>query len=183
MENSKTIYLIRHCEAEGQGPDAALTLKGKEQSIQLANLLKDKGIQLVVSSTYRRAVESIRPLSIALNIPIHKDERLSERVLSPVSIENWQFHLEESFADLDLILEGGESSIQAMNRGILAIQEYLNRLEDTLAIITHGNLLALILKYYQPSIGYNEWRKLTNPDVFQLIIEKDQVTINRVWRN
>lgn len=44
---NKIIYIIRHCEATGQAPDASLTEKGKEQAKKLAVFLSGK--KLIVS--------------------------------------------------------------------------------------------------------------------------------------
>jgi 2,3-bisphosphoglycerate-dependent phosphoglycerate mutase len=43
----KKIYLIRHCEAQGQPPEAALTERGFKQAIQLADLFTGISIDLL----------------------------------------------------------------------------------------------------------------------------------------
>ena len=37
---NKTIYLLRHCEATGQNPEAELTEKGKEQAEKLIHFFE-----------------------------------------------------------------------------------------------------------------------------------------------
>ena len=58
-----TLYLIRHCQADGQERNAPLTKLGKQQAIELANLLEQEQIERIVSSPYIRAYESIVPLA------------------------------------------------------------------------------------------------------------------------
>ena len=48
------------------------------------------------------------------NLEVEIDERLSERMLSSVSLSDWLEKLEATFYDLDLKFEGGESSKEAM---------------------------------------------------------------------
>lgn len=179
----KRIYLIRHCKAEGQEPDAQLTREGQLQADQLAEYFIGKQIDYIISSPYERAISTIRPLAETLNLTIHKDNRLCERVLSAEEIDNWMEKLKETFEDLDMKLAGGESSREAMMRGITLIEELLDRREMNIAVVTHGNLLSLLLKYYDHEIGFNDWRKLSNPDVFELALNrKGERRITRIWK-
>ncbi len=179
----KRIYLIRHCKAAGQESDAQLTREGWLQADQLAAFFIEKEIDYIVSSSYERAICTIRPLAEALNLQIHIDHRLCERVLSTEVIDDWMEKLKDSYEDLDLKLCGGESSRKAMTRGISVIEELIDRSEINIAVVTHGNLLSLILKHYDNNVGFDEWRNLSNPDVFEMIImnQKEKKHINRVW--
>jgi len=106
----KQIYLIRHCQAEGQDPDAPLTEKGKKDAEKLADFLEDKGIEAIVSSPYLRAVQTATPLAKRLSLEIQTDKRFSERVLSTEDLPDWLDCLKRTFADFDLKFSGGESS-------------------------------------------------------------------------
>jgi len=66
----KTIYLVRHCKAEGQAPDAKLSPIGKKQSALLTEFLLEKQIDSIVSSPFKRAVDSIKPLGNRLNLHV-----------------------------------------------------------------------------------------------------------------
>lgn len=181
LDTYKTIYLIRHCEAYGQQAEAELTASGKRQANDLANFLKDEGIQVILSSTFLRAYKSAKPLAERLQIPIQKEERLIERKLSSRNLNNWQPLLEKSFTDLDIVYEGGESSRQAMKRATDVLKECLHRQEQRFAIVTHGNLLALMWKYVDPIVGFIEWSKLSNPDVIQINYHLDRISVKRIW--
>jgi 2,3-bisphosphoglycerate-dependent phosphoglycerate mutase len=52
----KNIYLIRHCEASGQEPEAKLTNEGIKQAQKLCSLLKDEEIKYIQSSPFERAL-------------------------------------------------------------------------------------------------------------------------------
>lgn len=178
----KTLYIIRHCKAEGQDPDANLTPEGREQAETLASFLSGRGIEQIITSPFARARQSITPLATRQNIPITTDERLAERVLGSGQLENWQELLRTSFEDLDLCLNGGESSRTAMQRGVAALDDALNR-EDAnyIAIVSHGNLMTLLLKYFDERIGFETWKSLTNPDVFRVAWEDGRWRVERVW--
>lgn len=180
----KCIYLIRHCKAAGQEPDAQLTAEGHAEAELLANFLSEKQIDYIVSSPYDRAVSTIQPLAQKHKLKINMDHRLRERVLSAYGLDNWMETLKETYQDLDMALPGGESSREAMNRGVSAIEELLGRAERNVVVVTHGNLMSLILKYYDDQYGFEEWRGLTNPDVYEIVMNTDEVKpdINRLWK-
>ncbi|MGE8207163.1 histidine phosphatase family protein [Heyndrickxia sp. NPDC080065] len=178
----KTIYLVRHCQAEGQSREANLTELGVEQSKNLADFLLTKNIEYIISSPFKRAYSSITPLAESLGMEIVKDERLSERVLSSVDHPDWLNMLKRTFDDLDLCFEGGESSRNAANRAINVINDILERPYQTSVIVTHGNLMSLILNNYNKHFHFDQWKELSNPDVYQLDIFDQKPKINRVWK-
>ncbi|SES78808.1 2,3-bisphosphoglycerate-dependent phosphoglycerate mutase [Oceanobacillus limi] len=177
----KKIYVIRHCKAEGQLPNAQLTEEGREQAKKLAEFFSGQDIDRIISSPFQRAIQSIEPLSKALHIEIELDQQLTEKVLSNKDMSDWLLKLRDTFTDMTLRFDGGESSQEAMNR----IAGVVNRLFDddksNAVIVTHGNLLALLLKYYNDEFGFEDWKKLSNPDVFQLTKQANSVTYERLW--
>lgn len=178
----KTLYIIRHCKAAGQEPEASLTPEGREQAEVLAEFLSGKGIQRIITSPYARARQSITPLASRENIPLITDDRLAERVLGAGDLGNWQELLRASFENLDLCLKGGESSRTAMQRGVAAIDDILeNRDADCVAIVSHGNLMTLLLKHFDERIGFETWNSLTNPDVYRVLWEDGRRRVERVW--
>ncbi|HBU80510.1 histidine phosphatase family protein [Paenibacillus sp. UMB7766-LJ446] len=46
----KNIYVVRHCKADGQAPDAQLSAIGAEQAEKLAGFLSNKDIDYIISS-------------------------------------------------------------------------------------------------------------------------------------
>ncbi|MGM0904705.1 MAG: histidine phosphatase family protein [Bacillota bacterium] len=178
----KQIYVIRHCEAEGQPPEAPLTDKGAQQAFVLAEFLSNIEVDRIISSPYRRAVESIQPLAENLNLEVEVDSRLSERILSAHMMSDWLEKLRNTFEDLDLTFEGGESSREAQKRIVEVIQEIFNSKTDCAMIVTHGNLMSLLLNHFNSSFGFEEWKNLSNPDVFLIKTENKQVTFERIWK-
>lgn len=173
----KTIYLVRHCSATGQEPGALLTDAGEEQARQLAEFFQDKGITHITSSPFTRAIKSIEPAADNLGLGIEIEDRLAERVLSTADLPDWMERLKESFQDLDMKLSGGESGMEATERGMAALASAADRT----ILVTHGNLLGLMLKNIDESYGYEEWKNFSNPDIYQVEIEGTAFQANRIW--
>lgn len=179
----KRIYLVRHCKAAGQEPEASLTAEGERQAERLADFLAGRKVDRIVSSPFERAVASVRPYADMAGIAIETDERLAERVLSAEPLPDWMERLKASFDDLDAKWPGGESSREAMARGYGVIRECWSRPETNTVVVTHGNLMALILKACHDRYGYEDWSSLTNPDVYELVKAdgEGEIMIRRVW--
>jgi 2,3-bisphosphoglycerate-dependent phosphoglycerate mutase len=178
---SKVLYVVRHCQAEGQEPSASLTERGKQQAEALCAFLTDFDVNRIVSSPFARAIESIRPLSVRLGIPVETDQRLVERTLSTVPLADWREQLRVSFQDLDRGIGGGESSQVAMQRASAVLADILSHPAEHTVVVTHGNLMALMLKTFDDSIGFDLWERLTYPDVYAVAVLGTQRTIRRVW--
>jgi 2,3-bisphosphoglycerate-dependent phosphoglycerate mutase len=177
---SQVLYLVRHCQATGQEPDAPLTEIGQQQAIALAGWISDVSIGRIISSPFVRAYQSIVPLSEHLGLTIEVDDRLVERLLSPVPLDNWRQRLAETFIDLDLSFGEGESSRTAMMRGISVVDQAMQQTTDSVVIVTHGNLMTLILKHFNEQVGYTEWENLQNPDVYCIQVSGEGSCTERI---
>jgi 2,3-bisphosphoglycerate-dependent phosphoglycerate mutase len=166
----QTLYLIRHCQATGQAPDAPLTPTGAQQAVALAAALAPFAIEQIVSSPYMRATQSVTPLAELLDLPIRTDARLVERVLSGAPIDDWVNALRATFDDVELAFPGGETSRAASERAVAAINEALAHGARVLAIASHGNLLSLVLRHFDPALGFAEWQAMRNPDVYRVAL-------------
>ena len=178
---SKTIYIVRHCKATGQHPDGPLTPEGAAQATQLADRLAVIPIEWIISSPFLRATQSIAPLAQRLGLPIATDARLAERILSTADLPDWLAALQSTFDDLDRCFEGGESSRMAMQRAVAVVRECVLHCADITLLVTHGNLMTLLLKHFDPQIGFVEWQRLTNPDVYRVMLAPERAQIVRVW--
>lgn len=180
---NKKIYIVRHCEATGQAPESPLTDKGFKQAQYLAEFFSDKKIERIISSPFLRANQSVELISRKVDLDIEIDERLSERILSTTNLSDWYEKLKTTFDDLELKFEGGESSQEAMNRIVAVVEELIKAEYEHTLIVTHGNIMSLLLKKYQSEIGFLDWEKLSNPDVFQLSFSNSEIHIKRLWKD
>lgn len=183
----KNIYLIRHCKAFGQPAEAELTEVGLAQAQELKNYLLKYNINYIVSSPYVRAIKTITPFAEHLNLKINIDERVREKLLLPYVVEDYTPYLLAAYEDMDITFEGGESSNQATKRAIEALNDTLKLEEENVAVVTHGELFSLIMRYFDKVSGFDFWKNLSNPDVYLLRFESSDINsiidIKRIWKD
>ena len=171
----KKIYLVRHCQATGQEPSASLTTEGRNQATKIAQTLGSIPFDKLYSSPFRRAVQSIEPLALQLDKAITLDDRLEERALSGETIDNWLEELEKTFRDLSYTVPGGESSQEATSRGIAAISDVIHNTKEYALLMTHGNLLTLILHHFDQTYDFKTWKALRNPEIYCLAFQNGEI--------
>ncbi|UOQ42790.1 histidine phosphatase family protein [Halobacillus salinarum] len=179
------LILVRHSDTEGQHEDSPLTKLGVQQAQVLASFLDQAGYKVdrIISSPFLRAIETIRPFAEKHNLSIETDERLEERILSHEPLDDWEEVLRDTFKDPDLKLSGGESSAEAKERGLELIHELEAHAEGNVLLVTHGNLLALLLQRYNREIDFYDWKRLTRPDVFVIQKQGGEYVVERVWED
>ena len=164
----RRLLLVRHCQSSGQTPDAELTELGFQQANALAEFLSGRQIDVIASSAYKRAQQSIEPFAAATGLTVRTDHRLNERTLSANPMDSWRELVRDSFEDLDLRAAGGESAREVLNRAWAGLNDLLGGDYRLPIAVTHGNLMSLVLNSLDPTFGYKEWEILSNPDVFRL---------------
>ena len=72
----------------------------------------------------------------------------------------------------------------AQTRALAVVRQLVIRhAGQHLVVATHGNLLALILNGLDPAFGYEFWRQLSLPDVYELQLnDVTMVSVRRVWK-
>ena len=175
----KIIYIVRHCSAEGQAPHAELTAEGILQAERLAGFFDDIEVNRIITSPFSRARQTGWPIAERKKLHVEVDSRLVERVLSSRDFKDWLIKLEDTFFDLHLKYEGGESSSEAMSR----VCDVVDELGDgsRTVLVTHGNLMALLLRCYDERFGFEQWQALTNPDVYVVRIKDGDSEVARIW--
>jgi len=79
-----SIYLVRHAKAgsrhDWDGPDEQrpLSRKGRRQAECLVDAFADRPVGAVLSSPYRRCVETVQPLADKLGLPVQEEPALAE---------------------------------------------------------------------------------------------------------
>lgn len=158
------VFLLRHCRALGQAPDAPLSEEGHAQAERLAGVLADLPVATIVASPWARAVASIAPLARARNVDVRTDARLTEYVLAPVPREDWKDELRRNFEDPARRLDGGES-VAAAGARIAAVVAGLDVAAGAI-VVTHGGLLTAYARTLDASVGFPFWERLGTPALF-----------------
>ena len=149
----------------------------------VADVLHQFPIAVICSSPYHRARQTIAPLAARLNLPIHIVPELRERELGDGTVDDFYKAVEATWADPSFAHPGGESNAAAQRRGVAVVRKLLEQYPtEHLVLATHGNLLALLLQHFEPSIDFAFWKSLTMPDVYKLGVSADgEVAIQRLW--
>ncbi len=178
------LYLVRHAHSYWT-PDEMrpLSQAGLEDARRVADLLASMRPEAIYSSPYLRAKQTVEPLAGALGMAIEEVADLRERTLSEVPIDDWRAALERSWEDFSFACPGGESSGAAQRRAVAACQDLADRHPGrAIVLATHGNLLALLMNHYDPSVGYDRWNKLSSPDIYRVELDvSTEVQFERIW--
>jgi 2,3-bisphosphoglycerate-dependent phosphoglycerate mutase len=165
------LILIRHCEATSQHADAPLTPAGLKAAQALVARLRDFSPDAVYSSPYERAQATVRPFAVLTGLPVRLDDRLRERVLSDQNLADWLDHMRRSFAEPNYRATGGESLDQAQSRALAALADIAAADHRLPAVVSHGNLIACVLRSMDPAFGFAQWRGMRNPDLFEVELD------------
>jgi 2,3-bisphosphoglycerate-dependent phosphoglycerate mutase len=119
------IYFVRHAVSPfvfGNERARGLSEEGQQKALKAAEILIPENINIIASSTYTRAIETVKPLADQLNIPILEFEELKERPIKGLDYKLTEPELlagiERSFEDIDYCLDGGETTLaMVMNSG------------------------------------------------------------------
>lgn len=150
------LFVIRHGETDYnkekriQGRlNIPLNKNGKNQAIKLRKKLKDKHIDLIISSPLDRAFLTASIISDG-KIPIVKDNRIIERNLGElegICFKNYDRH---KYNDLNLNTD--EKNVEKIKDLYMRVANFLNDLKkydkNTLLVVTHSGLMGSIYYYF-----------------------------------
>ena len=179
------IYLVRHAHSNYSSDELGRSVseEGRKHVEYVSKLLVEENIEVFISSPYRRAIQTVEGAAEALCIKIELNESFKERTLSSIPIEDFETPIQNVWKNPSFSLQGGESNIQAQQRGIEAISDILERYKGKrVAIGTHGNIMAIIMNYYDSSYNYEFWKGLSMPDIYKLSFDNNRLTdVERIW--
>jgi len=71
-----------------------------------------------------------------------------------------------------------------MERAITTLQKIvLAHPNDNVVIGTHGNIMVLMMHYFDTQFDYTFWKDLAMPDVYELTFENFMLRdVQRIWR-
>jgi 2,3-bisphosphoglycerate-dependent phosphoglycerate mutase len=145
--------------------------------------LSEEKIDLVVSSPYRRAIQTVQRIADQIGTEVLLIDDLRERTLTTEPAENFTLAMTRVWEDPTFAWEGGESNVVARQRGVRAILSLLDQYEGKrITIGTHGNIMVLILNYFDEQYGYAFWKELDMPDVYKVTFNKHElVSVEKLW--
>ncbi len=171
-----TFLLVRHAHASWR-PDEMrpLSPRGRRQAEAVARRLLLEKPTAIYSSPYLRARQTAEPLALEVGLTIQESADLRERSLGHQRVEDWQATIRPTWEDFSLAYPaGGETNAEAMKRARRVFTILRHRhLGETIVLVTHGNLLVLLLRLLDESKGFDFWRALRMPDLFRWVVTPD----------
>jgi 2,3-bisphosphoglycerate-dependent phosphoglycerate mutase len=158
------IYFVRHAEPDFSNHDdftRPLTEKGK-RDVELVNqFLEDKQIDIVLSSPFIRAIDTVKVFSDIINKEVQIIDGFRERTVDRCWIENFNEFSIKQWEDFEYKLKDGESLREVQNRNITSLKKVLADYQNKNIVIgSHGTALSTIINYYDPTYGYNEFNNI-----------------------
>ena len=181
------VYFVRHAESpfiKGMERTRGLSEKGISDAIKIKTELENEEIDVFVSSPYERAIQTIKELADVHKKDIIIFEDLKEREVGMISDKSFQEAKYILYKDRSYSFPDGESSIDAQERAIKVMEyllsEYLNK---KIVIGTHGDIMTLMLNYFNDDHGFEFWESTSMPDIYRLAFHGTELkTVSRVWR-
>lgn len=159
-----TVYFIRHAEPNYQNHDdqaRELSPKGLQDRKLVTAFLSDKAVDAVLSSPYKRAVDTVADFAQSRNLPITTIRDFRERKVEGSWIEDFHDYCQHQWADFDYKRSGGESLREVQQRNIRALNAVLDDYKDkTVVIGSHGTALSTIIHSYNPAFGYGDFERI-----------------------
>lgn len=174
-----TIYFIRHAQSDPSHRDdrtRPLTEAGLRDSRLVTACLSSRGISHILSSPYKRAVDTVAHLSDTLGLPIETDEAFRERDAGGWHGDNFLDFVRTQWENFDHRTQDGESLAMVQARNVAALERAIGKYRgQTIAVATHGTALGTILNHYDPNWGYRSFMRILNtmPYVIRLEISDD----------
>lgn len=174
------IYFVRHAEPDYNNHDdltRPLTEKGK-RDIELVNkYLEDKKIDIVLSSPFSRAIETVKGFSDKINRNVIVVEDFKERRVDSCWIEDFNEFSIKQWSDFDYKLSDGECLREVQQRNISALKKVLYEYKNKSIVIgSHGTALSTIINYYDQTYGYNDFNeiKMIMPWIVKFTFDSEQ---------
>lgn len=184
------VYFVRHGESsklEGNERTRELTAKGHTDAERVAELLSGLPVDVLLSSPYRRAVQTMEPLARRAGKEIFCHEGLRETVFAGEdrTLNDTELlpAVRRMLSDREYSLPGGESASAAQKRAVAALEQlFVEYQGQNLAIGTHGLIMTLIFQYYDSRYDWDFLMKTTKPDIYRMTLSGGKpVDLTRLW--
>lgn len=180
------LYFVRHAHST-YNPDERgrpLSVRGLEDAQLVTDILKLEEIDYVISSPYNRAIQTVEGIAKWIHKEVMIEEDFKERKLAGFPVENFNEAIIKVWDNPEFAWEGGESNVVAQKRGVEITFGILRKYEGKNVVIgTHGNIMVLIMNYFNEKFDFSFWQELHMPDIYKLTFEKTQlVEVKQIWK-
>ena len=177
-----TVYFIRHAEPERSADSMytdrtyPLTAKGLEDRKLVNAFLQDKDIDVVLSSPFKRAVDTVAEFAAQIGCKVELVEDFRERAITEkwLGTDEFKKFAQKQWDDHTYKLPDGESIFEVQKRKLAALKNILKQHHGKNIVIgTHGMALSTLLMHYENSFGYDQHVEMPMPYVVKMIFDGD----------
>ncbi|MCM3736591.1 histidine phosphatase family protein [Bacillus cytotoxicus] len=181
-----TIYFVRHAHST-YTPDERerpLSEKGWQDADRVTEVLKNEPIDVVIASPYKRAIQTVEGVAKHFQLSIELEEDVRERLLSLQPVQDFKQAITKVWKNPSFHIEGGESNVIAQGRGVSCIMKILEKYKGKNIVIgTHGNIMVLIMNYFDSKYDFSFWKGLHMPDIYKLtFVDNQLVQADQLWK-
>lgn len=155
------VYFVRHAQPNYENHDdltRELTEKGLQDRKLVTEFLRDKEIHAVLSSPFKRSVDTVKEFADEMELPIAFVEDFRERRVDSGWIEDFTAFAKRQWVDFSYKLSDGECLGEVQARNIAALNRVLAEHEGKNVVIgSHGTALSTVINYFEPSFGYEDF--------------------------
>ena len=164
MENRLThVYFVRHAQPNNENhdePTRELTEKGMRDRALVTAFLADKQVDAVLSSPYKRAVDTVAHYADAHGMEIHTIDGFRERGTNGW-VKDFEAFTRSQWADFDFGRENGETLREVQARCIAALRQMMCEYAgQTVVVGAHGTALSCTINHYQPAFGVEDFMQI-----------------------
>lgn len=158
------VYFVRHAQPNYDNHDdflRELTPKGMEDRKQVTAFLLEKKIDVVLSSPYLRAVDTVGEFAALRGMEIRTIEDFRERKIDSVWIPDFNDFARQQWKDFSFKLKGGECLQEVQDRYVSALNQVLAEYPGkNIAIGSHGTALSALIHFFNPTFGYAGFQRI-----------------------
>lgn len=182
-----TVYFVRHAQPNYDNHDdltRELTEKGLRDRGLVTAYLRDKNIHAVLSSPFRRSVDTVKEFADEVGLSITLVDDFRERRVDSGWIEDFNAFARRQWEDFSYKLSDGECLAEVQSRNIAALNHVLSTYPDQNIVIgSHGTALSTIVNYFDPTFGHSDFEAIRGlmPWVVKFAFDKNTcVSIEKI---
>lgn len=182
------IYFVRHSKPDFSVEDdmtRPLTIEGVERCKLVRDYLRDKEIDHIYSSPFKRSFDTVKEFAEQSKLKIEIVDDFRERKVSDCWIDDFDTFAKNQWSDFTFKLENGENLEQVQRRNIVALKKVIEKNTNrNIVIASHGTAMSTVMNYYNPSFSYKDFERIKTMMPFIVEIEFDDrsfVTMREIF--
>ncbi|MGE9995034.1 histidine phosphatase family protein [Peptoniphilaceae bacterium SGI.137] len=171
---------VRHAESNTENHDdfsRELSEKGMRDTRMVTDYLKDIKVDAVVSSPYRRAIDTVRAFAEEKGLEIETIDGFRERKVGNAWINDFSSFTQKQWNDFSYKLPDGECLKEVQERNISELMNLLSRFKGkTIVVGSHGTAMSTIMNFFYNGFDYECFKKIKDKMPWIVEIQFDDIT-------